>query len=97
MVSLLAAGVSGFEGREVFSRWFGVVIFKYSLGGLSWGHSDASCHFFRSEVSHLDRCTLQSLFLFSHRRVYLHSVEGDGWPPPDRISYYLLGGSGGGA
>ena len=24
--------------------------------------------------------------------VYLHSVEGDGWPPPDRISYYLLGG-----
>jgi hypothetical protein len=23
--------------------------------------------------------------------VYLHPVEGDGWPPPDGISYYLLG------
>jgi hypothetical protein len=22
--------------------------------------------------------------------VYLHPVEGDGWPPPYRISYYLL-------
>jgi hypothetical protein len=32
------------------------------------------------------------MFLFSHK-VYLHySVEGDGWPSPDRISYYLLGG-----
>jgi hypothetical protein len=29
----VTVGVSGFEGiREVFSRWFGVVIFKYSLG-----------------------------------------------------------------
>jgi hypothetical protein len=23
--------------------------------------------------------------------VYLRSVEGDGWPPPDRVSHYLLG------
>jgi hypothetical protein len=41
--------------------------------------------------------SFQSLCLFSHKVevvvvVYLHSVEGDGWPPPDRISYYLLGG-----
>jgi hypothetical protein len=31
----VAVGVSGFEGREVFSRWFGFIIFKYSLGDLS--------------------------------------------------------------
>jgi hypothetical protein len=31
----VTVGGSGFEGREVFSRWFCVVIFKYSLGDLS--------------------------------------------------------------
>jgi hypothetical protein len=35
------------------------VIFEFSLGDLSLGHSDAPYHFFRDEVSHLDRYTLQ--------------------------------------
>ena len=55
----VTVGVRASKVGRWFSRWFGNLIFKFSLGDLSWGHSDASYHFFRDEVSHLDRYTLQ--------------------------------------
>jgi hypothetical protein len=61
----VTVGVSGFEGREVFSRWLGFVISKYSMSErplLRGPHSGASpiiVFAVRCQVSSLGRYTLK--------------------------------------